>query len=98
MGSFWSCLGPNARESLVADAGRQAFVMAFSEYLKRWRVDDLDKSDRAKLLQIMEDRPGVEEWRATLPDQHKHVLVCPSAHRSRYRPVILDSTMVILSS
>jgi hypothetical protein len=26
------------------------------------RVDDMDKSDRAKLLQLMQERPAVEDW------------------------------------
>src|SRR5262249_30093029 len=34
----------------------------------RFKVDDMDKGDRAKLLQLMEERPAVEEWRATLTD------------------------------
>jgi hypothetical protein len=45
----------------------KGFVMNFSEWLKRFKVDDMDKSDRAKLLQLMEERPAVEEWRASLP-------------------------------
>jgi hypothetical protein len=44
----------------------KGFIMAYSEWLKRFKVDDMDKSDRAKLLQIMEERPAVEEWRASL--------------------------------
>jgi hypothetical protein len=49
----------------------KGFIMAYSEWLKRFKVDDMDKSDRAKLLQIMEERPAVEEWRAslTLPER-----------------------------
>ena len=44
----------------------KGYVMAYAEWLKRFKVDDMDKSDRAKLLQLMEERPAVEEWRATL--------------------------------
>jgi len=39
------------------------YVTAFGEWLKRYRVDDMGKSDRAKLLQLTEERPAVEEWR-----------------------------------
>ena len=45
----------------------KGYVTAYAEWLKRFKVDDMDKSDRAKLLQLMEERPGVEEWRASLP-------------------------------
>jgi hypothetical protein len=55
----------------------KAFVMAYSEWLKRYRVDDMDKSDRAKLLQLMEERPGVEEWRAALPNHERRNLNNP---------------------
>jgi hypothetical protein len=44
----------------------KGYVIAFAEWLKRYKVDDMDKSDRAKLLQLMEERPAVEEWRASL--------------------------------
>jgi hypothetical protein len=49
----------------------KGFVMNFSEWLKRFKVDDMDKSDRAKLLQLMEERPAVEEWRAGLPNKER---------------------------
>ena len=38
----------------------------------------LDKSDRAKLLQLMEERPAVEEWRATLTDYDRRNLNNPT--------------------
>jgi len=31
----------------------------------------MDKSDRAKLLQLIEERPAVEEWRSTLTDYER---------------------------
>jgi hypothetical protein len=51
--------------------------MAYAEWLKRYKFDDLDKSDRAKLLQLMEERPAVEEWRTTLPDHERRNLNNP---------------------
>jgi hypothetical protein len=55
----------------------KGFVMGYSEWLKRYKVDDMDKSDRAKLLQLMEERPAVEEWRMTLPDYERRRLNNP---------------------
>ena len=55
----------------------KGFIMAYSEWLKRFKVDDMDKSDRAKLLQLMEERPAVEEWRAGLPDYERRSLNHP---------------------
>ena len=56
----------------------KGYVMAYAEWLKRYKVDDMDKSDRAKLLQLMEERPGVEEWRATLTDYERRNLNNPT--------------------
>jgi hypothetical protein len=56
----------------------KGYVVAYAEWLKRYRVDDMDKSDRAKLLQLMEERPAVEEWRATLTDYERRNLNNPT--------------------
>src|SRR5262245_16813301 len=55
----------------------KGYVTAYAEWLKRFKVDDMDKSDRAKLLQLMEERPAVEEWRATLTDYERRNLNNP---------------------
>jgi hypothetical protein len=49
----------------------------YAEWLKRYKVDDMDKSDRAKLLQLMEERPAVEELRMTLADYERRMLNNP---------------------
>jgi hypothetical protein len=55
----------------------KGYVLAFGEWLRRFKVEDMDKSDRAKLLQLMEERPAVEEWRATLTDWDRRNLNNP---------------------
>ena len=55
----------------------KGYVIAFAEWLKRFRIDDMDKSDRAKLLQLMEERPAVEEWRSTLSDKDRRSINNP---------------------
>jgi hypothetical protein len=55
----------------------KGYVLNYGEWLKRYRVDDMDKSDRAKLLQLMEERPAVEEWRASLTDHERRNLNNP---------------------
>ena len=55
----------------------KGYVTAYAEWLKRYKVDDMDKSDRAKLLQLMEERPAVEEWRMTLTDYERRSLNHP---------------------
>src|SRR5215510_15511823 len=56
----------------------KGYVTAFGEWLTRYKLDDMDKSDRAKLLQLMEERPAVEEWRATLPTNQRRDLNNPT--------------------
>jgi hypothetical protein len=56
----------------------RGYVVAYAEWLRRYKVDDMDKSDRAKLLQLMEERPAIEEWRASLPASERHNLNNPT--------------------
>src|SRR5262249_16009662 len=56
----------------------RGYVTAYAEWLQRYKVDDTDKSDRAKLLQLMEERAAVEEWRATLTDYERRTLNNPT--------------------
>jgi hypothetical protein len=68
-----------AMQQAGADAPEgKGYVIAFGEYLKRYKLDDMDKSDRAKLLQLMEERPAVEEWRAQLPTNQRRDLNNPT--------------------
>jgi hypothetical protein len=55
----------------------KAFVLAMSEWLKRYHVHDMDASDRAKLIELALERPAVEEWRATLSDYERRSLNNP---------------------
>lgn len=82
----WMVIGEGlieGRRWAMQQAGTDApegkgYVVAFGEYLKRYKLDDMDKSDRAKLLQLMEERPAVEEWRATLPANQRRDLNNPT--------------------
>ena len=56
----------------------RGYVVAYAEWLKRYKVDDMDKSDRAKLLQLMEERPAIEGWRAGLPASERRNLNNPT--------------------
>ena len=56
----------------------KGYVVAFSEWLHRYKLDDMDKSDRAKLLKLMEERLAVEEWRNTLPEPERRNLNNPT--------------------
>jgi hypothetical protein len=85
----WMTIGEGllaGREWAMHQAGTnrpegKGYNTAYGEWLKRFKVSDADgfhKSDRAKLLQLMEERPAVEEWRATLTDYDRRNLNNPT--------------------
>ena len=42
----------------------KGYAIAFAEWLTTYKVHDMHEADRTKLLQLMEERPAIEEWRA----------------------------------
>ncbi|MGM4959824.1 hypothetical protein [Bradyrhizobium sp. 604_D8_N2_3] len=59
------------REIAMYDAGTnrpegKGYAGAFNLWLIENKFDDMDPSDRAKLFKVMELRPDIEAWRATL--------------------------------
>jgi hypothetical protein len=87
MWSEWMIIGEGLMEGrrwAMAQAGTnrpegKGYATAFSEWLTRYRVNDMDNSDRAKLLQIMEELPAIEEWRANeLSDHERRTLNHPT--------------------
>src|SRR4029077_12347222 len=43
-----------------------AYQAAFGEFLQRYGVHDLDKSDRKRLFDIIDELPAITEWRNAL--------------------------------
>ena len=66
------------RQAKVNRPEGRGYCLALSEWLERWKVHDMDNSDRAKLLQLMEERPAVEEWRASLTPHERRNLNNPT--------------------
>lgn len=73
----------------------KGYVTAYSEWLKRYKVDDIDKSDRAKLLELMEERLAIEEWRATLTDDERRNLNHPTIVWRRWKAVTRIKTRTV---
>jgi hypothetical protein len=44
----------------------KAYNQLFHQYLVEYKLDDIDKSARAKLLKVMDHRGEIEDYRATL--------------------------------
>jgi hypothetical protein len=56
----------------------KGYALAFNEWLRRWRLHDLNKLDRANLLRVMRERLAIEEWRASLTEHERHKLNNPT--------------------
>ena len=44
----------------------KGYSQAFSRWLVANKLDDMDKSDRAKLFKVMDNLAAIEQWRAKL--------------------------------
>src|SRR5215471_3005212 len=53
--------------------------MAFGEWLQRYKLDDMDKGDRSRLFQVMDNLGQIEEWRKTLTLTERLKLNHPNA-------------------
>lgn len=63
----------------------KAYNMAFSEWLQRYKLDDLDKGDRSRLFQVMDALPQIEEWRRTLTLTERLKLNHPNAVLRKFK-------------
>jgi hypothetical protein len=57
----------------------KGYALAFNEWLRDWKLNDLNNTDRAKLLQLMEELAAVEEWRASLTEYERRNLNNPTS-------------------
>jgi hypothetical protein len=53
-------------DSGTNDINDPRFKKSFSGWLNKYHVDDFDRSDRVKLMYVMEHRAEIEGWRSTL--------------------------------
>ena len=72
------------RTFAMNDAGTNApigkgYNLAFNQFLIDAQLDDMDPSDRAKLFTVMENRPAIEQWRATLSQTERLRLNHPTS-------------------
>jgi hypothetical protein len=52
---------------------------AFGEWLARHHFDDIDKGDRSRLFDVMDNLPAIEGWRATLTQTERLRLNHPNS-------------------
>lgn len=44
----------------------KAYTIALTEWLTKYKLDDMDKGDRSRLYAVMDNLPMIEEWRQRL--------------------------------
>jgi hypothetical protein len=57
----------------------------FGEWLRQYQLDDMNKADRFLALEILEHRPEIEKWRASLPLDVRIALNHPRAIWRRFK-------------
>src|SRR6516162_5132868 len=57
----------------------KGYAMAFSEWLQRYKLDDMDKGDRARLFACMDNLGLIEQWRSTLTQTERLKLNHPNS-------------------
>jgi hypothetical protein len=62
-----------------------AYNMAFGKWLAQYKLNDMDKGDRARLFTVMGDLPQIEEWRRTLSLTERLKLNHPNAVLRKFK-------------
>jgi hypothetical protein len=72
------------REGSMNQAGTnrpqgKGYNIVFAEWLAKYKFDDMDKGDRSRLFELMDNLPQVEAWRQTLTLTERLKLNHPNA-------------------
>jgi hypothetical protein len=57
----------------------KGYNTAFGEWLTQYKLDDMDKGDRKRLFDVMDNLPQIEDWRQRLPLINRLKLNHPNA-------------------
>jgi hypothetical protein len=63
----------------------KGYNLCFSEYLQRYKLDDMDKGDRSRLFKMMDALPQIEIWRRTLALTERLKLNHPNAVLRKFK-------------
>jgi hypothetical protein len=66
----------------------KAYNTTFGEWLKKYKLDDMDKGDRSRLFSVMDNLPAIEEWRAALTQTERLKLNHPNAILRKWKAFI----------
>jgi hypothetical protein len=70
----------------------KGYNAAFSEWLSKYKLDDMDKGDRSRLFKVMDNLPMIEEWRRTLTLTERLKLNHPNAVLRKWQAWIEPET------
>jgi hypothetical protein len=66
----------------------KAYNTAFSEWLQKYKLDEMDKGDRSRLFSVMDNLPMIEQWRSTLTTTERLKLNHPNAVLRKWKVYI----------
>jgi len=70
----------------------KGYNFAFGEWLQRYKLDDMDKGDRSRLFEMMENLPMISAWRMTLPLNQRLALNHPNSVLRKFKRAIEPAT------
>ena len=80
------------REANTNEPTGRSYNQIFGEWLTRHGFDDIDKSDRSRLFEVMEHLDEIETWLATLPTSNRLRLNHPATVLRKWRAKTQTST------
>jgi hypothetical protein len=80
------------REACTNEPTGRRYNQIFGEWLTRHGFDDIDKGDRSRLFEVMENLDEIEGWLATLPTTNRLRLNHPATVLRKWRAKTQTST------
>jgi len=66
----------------------KGYNLAFAEWLNKYRLDDMDKGDRSRLFDVMDNLVAITSWRQTLTLTERLALNHPSSVWRKFKCAI----------
>ena len=66
----------------------KGYNLAFGEWLVKYKLDDMDKGDRCRLFEVIDNLPMIEQWRKTLTLNQRLSLNHPNSVLRKFKRAI----------